>query len=95
MADPLDPYALDALRLIAGKPILPRVAVPAEQEAAIERLYGRNRTAETNGAADGIAGLADEGLETDIELQKDLASEAPVIRSVNQLIASEQRASDI
>ncbi len=97
MANPLDAYAMEALRLIADKAILPRVAVPAELEAAIERLYGRNGAAVTNGAPDEFVGLADDGLEPDIERLKDLASEAPVIRLVNQLIAraSEQRASDI
>jgi general secretion pathway protein E len=101
MANPLDGYALDALRLTAGKPIRPRVAVPAELEAAIERLHGRGRGgpggAPAEGGTEGLAGLADDGLEPDIERLKDLASEAPVIRLVNQLIAraSEQRASDI
>jgi general secretion pathway protein E len=96
MADPLDCYALDSLRLIAGREVRPRVAVPAELEAAIERLYGRNRPAATAAGADGIAG-EDESSEPDVERLKGLASEAPVIRFVNQLItrASEQRASDI
>jgi general secretion pathway protein E len=96
MANPLDRYALDAMRLIAGREVRPRVAVPAELEAAIERLYGRNRPAATTAAADGIGG-EDESHEPDVERLKDLASEAPVIRFVNQLItrASEQRASDI
>jgi general secretion pathway protein E len=97
MVNPLDLYALDALRLIAGKPILPRVAVPAELEAAIERLHRSSRPAETNGAADALAGFAEGGHEPDVERLKDLASEAPVIRLVNQLVtrANEQRASDI
>jgi general secretion pathway protein E len=96
MANPLDRYALDALRLIAGREVKARVAVPAELEAAIERLYGRNRPATGTTTADGSGG-EDEGAEPDVERLKDLASEAPVIRFVNQLItrASEQRASDI
>lgn len=64
-----------------------------------EGLYGGNRAtaASTGENADGLAGLADDGLEPDIERVKDLASEAPVIRLVNQLIAraSERRTSDI
>jgi general secretion pathway protein E len=94
MANPLDRYALDALRLIAGREVKARVAVPAELEAAIERLYGRNRPSATAAGGDGGD---DESMEPDVERLKDLASEAPVIRFVNQLItrASEQRASDI
>ena len=95
MANPLDQYAIDAIRLLAGRTVLPRVAVPAELEAAIEKLYGRSKAAGDTlvEAADG----ADDSLEPDVERLKDLASEAPVIRFVNQLItrASEQRASDI
>jgi len=95
MANPLDRYALDALKLVAGREVRARVAVPAELEAAIERLYGRNRPA-AGGSAD-VAVTDDESVEPDVERLKDLASEAPVIRYVNQLItrASEQRASDI
>src|SRR5215813_13116838 len=96
MANPLDQYAIDAIRLLAGRSVLARVAVPAELEAAIEKLYGRNKK-----AGDSLVEATEEGgddsLEPDVERLKDLASEAPVIRFVNQLItrASEQRASDI
>jgi general secretion pathway protein E len=96
MANPLDRYALDAMRLIAGRTVKTRVAVPAEIEAAIERLYGRNRPAAA-ATAGGDIGIEDDSVELDVERLKDLASEAPVIRYVNQLItrASEQRTSDI
>jgi general secretion pathway protein E len=95
MANPLDQYAIDAMRLIAGRNVRPRVAIPAELEAAIERLYGQNRAA-AGSLADKI-GIDDDSIEPDVERLKDLASEAPVIRFVNQLIsrAAEQRASDI
>jgi general secretion pathway protein E len=96
MANPLDRYALDAIRLAAERAVKARVAVPAELEAAIERLYSRNRPSTTTVGAAGT-GADDESVEPDVERLKDLASEAPVIRYVNQLItrASEQRASDI
>ena len=94
MADPLNSFAIDAVRLIAGRPVKPCVAVPAELEAAIDRLHGRDQAAvaqlvEVTGGAD------DDSLDAD--RLKDLASEAPVIRLVNHLIfkAIEQRASDI
>ncbi len=96
MADPLNDYAADAMRLVSGKDLLPRVAVPGELEAAVDRLYGAPATA-LGRLADGIGEQGDEGLELDVERLKDLASEAPVIRLVNQMIARavEQRASDI
>ncbi len=96
MADPMNSFATDALRLVAGGKVLPRVAVPGELEAAIERLYAQK--AGTEGAA-GEATLEEDsqGVELDVARLRDLASEAPVIRLVNQLItkAVEARASDI
>ena len=93
LADPLNGYAADAMRLISGKELLPRVALPGEIEAAIDRLYatGLGRLVEAVGEE------GDEGLDLDVERLKDLASEAPVIRLVNQMItrAVERRASDI
>jgi len=94
MADPFSSFAIDAVRLITGRAISPVVAVPAELEAAIERLYGRDQASATQ--------LVEVGAETDedaldADRLKDLASEAPVIRLVNHFIARaiEQRASDI
>jgi general secretion pathway protein E len=96
MADPLNDYAADAMRLVSGKDLLPRVAVPGELEAAVDRLYGVRAT-NLGRLADDAGEEGDEGLELDVERLKDLASEAPVIRLVNQMIARavEQRASDI
>ena len=96
MADPLDSYALKAMQLIAGKVVSARVAVPAEIEAAIDRLYG----AESSTIGQIVEDIGQEGRESaeeDIERLRDLASEAPVIRLVNLLIskAVEARASDI
>ncbi|MFZ5791052.1 MAG: GspE/PulE family protein [Pseudomonadota bacterium] len=108
MADPLDRQALDAIGLAAGMPVRACVGVPAELEAALERLYGDGRMAGSSldGANGGFEGglertnghaAGDPSAELDIERLKDLASEAPVIRYVNQLIAdaAERRASDI
>ena len=96
VADPLDAYAVNAMRLLAGKPVLPRVGVPAEIEAAFERLYGTSKASIEN-IFEEVASEEDEGTNEDIERLKDLASEAPVIRMVNLLIsrAVEMRASDI
>ena len=94
LADPLDRYAIAALEAAVGRRVIPRVGVPAEIEAALERLYGRG--AEAAGGA-GELGFSGEIGAEDIERLKDLASEAPVIRLVNTLIgrAVEQRASDV
>ncbi len=96
MADPLDSYAAEAMRLISGRELLPRVAEPAALESAIERLYGQGKTG-LGRIVEDVGDDGDEGLELDVERLKDLASEAPVIRLVNQLItkAAEARASDI
>jgi general secretion pathway protein E len=98
MADPLDRYAIDALRLISGTDLVVCVAEPSELEAAVERLYGQgggglNRLVEEVGE-EGEEAL---DLDLDVERLKDLASEAPVIRLVNHLIskAVESRASDV
>jgi general secretion pathway protein E len=93
MADPLDSYAADAIRMIARKPVLRRVAVPADIEAAFSRLYDVNG----NGVVEDTHELADESTQRDIDRLRDLASEAPVIRLVNMLIsrAVDMRASDV
>ncbi len=96
MANPTDDYVLSALRLATGKTILPQVGIPSELEAVFERLYGSGRSA-MGQIVDSI-GLADDLTdEEQIQHLKDLASEAPVIRLVNLMIARavESRASDI
>ncbi|MFQ5773838.1 MAG: type II secretion system ATPase GspE [Kiloniellaceae bacterium] len=96
MADPLNEYAADAMRLVAGRELLPRVAVPAELEAAIDRLYAQG-PAGIGRLVEEVGEEGEEGLEPDVERLRDLASEAPVIRLVNHLItkAVESRASDV
>ncbi len=92
VADAADPFILSAVAMAAGKPVEATVALPSEIDSALERLY--EKPAETGPEAD--PELADFD-EEDIEHLKDLASEAPVIRMVNNLIqrAVESRASDI
>jgi general secretion pathway protein E len=93
MADPLDNYAVGAMQLFAGKPVQVRVGVPADIEAALERLFG----SAGGEVVQALGDMADLGAEDDIQRLRDLASEAPVVRIVNRLItkASELRASDI
>ncbi|HEY2446763.1 MAG TPA: type II secretion system ATPase GspE [Rhizomicrobium sp.] len=96
MANPLDSYAMHAVRFAIGKPILPNVALPADLEAAHERLYGDGRSGihQISGETNEHVG---ESIADDVDRLKDIASEAPVIRLVNLLItqAVEARASDI
>ncbi len=95
MADPLDHFTTGAMELALGKPIVARVGIISEIEAAIQRQYNNG-----SGALAQIAGdyQADQQLDVDdIQYLKDLASEAPIIRLVNTLItrALKVQASDI
>ena len=95
MADPFDAYARQALRLRLGCPVAPRIGVPADIEAAIDRLYAAGKSAVGQLVEDITEG--DDGAAEDVERLRDLAAEAPVIRLVNALIARavEMRANDI
>ncbi|MFQ5535558.1 MAG: type II secretion system ATPase GspE [Sphingomonadales bacterium] len=96
MADPLDPFTVQALQFLAKKEVLRRVATASDIRDAIERLYTGSQSSideifdEIGEARDGNSG-------EDVERLKDLASETPVIRLVNLLIsqAVDARASDI
>ncbi len=90
MADPLDDFTPAAIAAKTGHPVALLIAVPIELDAALDRLY-----AETAPAPEAEGGP--EPLEDDAERLKDLASEAPIIRLVNQMIqrAVETQASDI
>ncbi|MCG8360300.1 MAG: type II secretion system ATPase GspE [Kiloniellales bacterium] len=94
--DPLDSYAIDAVRLATGLEVSPRIAVPGDLEEALDRLYGQTG-AMAAGEVEELDARTDQGLETDISRLEDQASEAPVIRLVNRLVtrAVEMRASDI
>jgi len=91
MADPEDSFTLQALTLALGKPVRPQVATGSDIQAALQQLRGTD--AEPVDSADHNT----EANLDDVEHLRDLASEAPVIRLVNQLIsrAIELHASDI
>lgn len=95
MADPLDSFTAGAAALATGCQVVREVARSADIEATLNRLYPEG---EEDGEGNGEP-LADEGeaAEDDTDRLKDLASEAPIIRLVNQIIfrAVETRASDI
>jgi general secretion pathway protein E len=96
IVNPLDSYAVEAVRFAVGKPIYCSVAYPADFDAAFDRLYGEGKS-EIHQIAEDAGQRPDIGTNDDVERLKDIASEAPVIRLVNVLItrAVEARASDI
>ena len=96
MADPLDGFVSGSIAAALGRPVAIAVAVPIEFEAAFNRLYPESESGQ-GGAHSGDIVTDAEPSEEDTERLKDLASEAPVIRLVNQLIARavETGASDV
>ncbi|MBE0435016.1 MAG: type II secretion system ATPase GspE [Methylomicrobium sp.] len=92
--DPENRFVLDALQLATGKPIIAKVGLMSEIDAALELQYGDGKS-----QMDKLfANLeTDEIGEEDLEHLKDMASEAPVIKMVNLIMqrAIESRASDI
>jgi general secretion pathway protein E len=97
MVDPLDVFSRDAVAAALCRPVAVAVAVPIELEAALDRLYSEPVEAgDPDAMLDEVVSDA-EPAEEDAERLKDLASEAPVIRLVNQMIARavETHASDV
>ena len=97
MVDPTDAYTIGAFEMVTGRTVQPMVAMPTELEAALERLYGSGKSAQSQLIGD-VETRGDElAFDADVQQLKDLASEAPVIRLVSLLItnALDMRASDI
>jgi general secretion pathway protein E len=97
MVDPTDAYTIGAFEMVTGRAVRPMIAMPAELEAALERLYGSGKSAQSQLIGD-VETRGDElAFDADVQQLKDLASEAPVIRLVSLLItnALDMRASDI
>lgn len=96
VTDPLDVVRLHALELAAGLHVKPVLAKEKDITARIEALFGNSYSTEanTNSGAREIEGAADE---EDVAHLRDMASEVPVIRLVNQMLvrALESRASDV
>ena len=90
VVDPLDAFTPAAIAAATGLPVRLEVALPIELDAALDRLY-------PEAAPEDQPPHAGEPVEEDAERLRDMASEAPVIRLVNQLIfrAVETGASDI
>ncbi len=93
MADPGDGAVIENVELVTGKRVEPVLVRARDLAERFERLFGGVEEPETG--PEGIEVLKED--EEDVEHLRDLASEAPVIRLVNQILsrAVEQRASDI
>ena len=91
MADPLDVETIAAVRNCTGLKVSTVLAAEQEILDAIDKYYGQTARGETDLLADGAEASED------LEHLRDMASEAPVIRQVNAIIALavEKRASDI
>jgi general secretion pathway protein E len=92
MADPLDVESIHAVRTVTGLAVRPEIALEGDLMEALERYYGEEEQRED----EFIRGEGEEE-QADLEHLRDMASEAPVIRMVNAMIAQavEKRASDI
>jgi len=96
ITDPLDIARLHSLELATGLRVKPLLAKEKEIAARIDALFGSGYSSESPGpaAAREIEGIVDE---EDVAHLRDMASEVPVIRLVNQMLvrALESRASDV
>jgi general secretion pathway protein E len=92
MADPADLAALRAAEIVLGPDIAVRIAAFDDLGTVLDQRLAEEGT-EAKADADGFSQLR----EDDIESLRDLASGAPVVRAVNDLLekAVELRASDI
>jgi general secretion pathway protein E len=95
IADPFEKYVFDALDLITKKKIVVKIGILSEIEQALESLL--SESIEGKSKADYGPSLHEALLKDDVEQLKELASEAPVIKRVNQILqkAVVSNASDI
>lgn len=96
VADPFNRQALESLAYWLERPLRLTLAAASDVERCLERLHGRT-SAEDRVADLATAVTGDEITSNDLRRLEDLASEAPVVRLVQDLIARavEERASDI
>ena len=93
IADPGDHFAVSAVRLATGRPVIVKVATPEDIDAAIERRIQLQETP----ADPARATVAGDAETDDVAHLRDLALGTPVVRQLNQLIedAVAARATDI
>jgi general secretion pathway protein E len=99
MFDPLDTFALEALRIFSGKNLELYISGEKDIMEAVDQYFGSNVQMTTI-----MEGMREEEIETaeidlheDVHHLRDMALEAPIVKLVNMLItrAVEGRASDI
>ncbi len=95
MVDPTDRYVVDALELITGKPIRLHIGIASEIDEALQEHFLEMRKQAGEFDEEGVEHQL--LLQDDVEQLKEQASEAPVIKMVNQIIqrAVSSGASDI
>jgi type IV pilus assembly protein PilB len=92
MSDPANVYALDDIRTITGRDVLPVVATANDVEAAIQKFAGLDSQVEAMASI--VADANDEDQETDLEIALE---DAPIVKLVNAIMtqAVGDRASDV
>ncbi len=95
MADPGDSVVVEAVETISGLRVCPVLVRRRDLIEKFDAIYGGPEGGADADADSGVEVISDD--EEDVEHLRDMASEAPVIRLVNQILsrAVEQRASDI
>jgi type IV pilus assembly protein PilB len=92
MSDPANVYALDDIRTITGRDVLPVVATANDVEAAIQKYAGMDSQVEA------MANIVADASEDDEDAELDFAVEdAPIVKLVNAIMtqAVGDRASDV
>jgi type IV pilus assembly protein PilB len=91
MSDPANVYALDDIRTITGRDVLPVVSTANDVETAIQKYAGMDSQVE---AMASVLAASDEDEETDLDLA---VEDAPIVRLVNAIMtqAVGDRASDV
>ena len=91
MSDPANVIALDDIRTITGREVLPVVATATDLEQAIQKYSGMDTQVEA------LANVAAEALEGDEDEMEAALEDAPIVKLVNAIMtqAVGERASDV
>jgi general secretion pathway protein E len=100
IADPLNLFALDDLRVVLGSDVSPVIAPPKKILHCINQVYDRTVADSAEQVIEGMEAESLDRLASELEEPEDLleaTDEAPIIRLVNSLLfeAVKDRASDI
>src|SRR5262249_42921294 len=92
MSDPANVYALDDIRTITGRDVLPVVATAADVENAIQKFAGLDSQVAMASMVDAASGDDEEDTDLDVAVE-----DAPIVKLVNAIMtqAVADRASDV